>query len=142
MEASHREAHRNAMVEIGGDDRAAGEGVAAAAPDDEAVVAFLDPAADRAEATGHGRDPVRFLDAELGEAVGAALPPGEGGGDEEDREFVDHGGDDAGRHVPALPPGVADDGGGDRLPAPLPPLLERPGGSGRASGKERGSPYG
>src|SRR3546814_2614287 len=95
------------MVEIGGDDRAAGEGVAAAAPDDEAVVAFLDPAADRAEATGHGRDPVRFLDAELGEAVGAALPPGEGGGDEEDREFVDHGGDDVGRHVHALQRGVA-----------------------------------
>ena len=71
VEASHREAHRDAVVEPRVDRRAAGERRAAAAVDDEAVVRLLDADADRPRPAAIAGDPVRFLEPELGEAARA-----------------------------------------------------------------------
>jgi len=61
-----------------------------AAVDHRAVRAFLDRDAQRAQAGGHRGEAVGFLHPQLGDATHDGSAAGDGGGDEEGRELVDH----------------------------------------------------
>ena len=64
--------------------------VKSAAMDGRAIRGFVDHDAQRAQARGHGRDAVGFLDPQLGRATHHGGPFGAGGGHEQCRELVDH----------------------------------------------------
>ena len=63
---------------------------AAVAANDEVVADDLVFDAGGGEAGGDGGEPVALLDPQLVQAVHSRLAVGEGGGDGEDRVFVDH----------------------------------------------------
>ena len=72
-----------------------------AAVDDEIVADDLVRDARRRKAGGDRGEPVALLDAQLVQAAHARLAAREGGGDGENRIFVDHRGRRATRHVDA-----------------------------------------
>ena len=99
-------AHGDAVV-VAGFDQAAAGGRAAAALDHEAVFTLFGLDAIGAQHVDHGFHAICFLDAQLFGAGDDGFASGEGGQHAEDREFVDHGGDEALRHVAADQGGAA-----------------------------------
>ena len=97
----------------------------AGALDDQIVALDRDAHAAAGEPGGDGREPVAFLDAQLGEPAHDRAPSGAGRGDGEDRIFVDHPRRPLGGNVGAGQRAGADTDVGHRLAALLALVQQR-----------------
>ena len=87
--AEYEKAHGDAVIH-GGGNRAAARGRCASAVDDQIVALNLDADARRFKAVGHHRQPVAFLDPQFAQSTHARRAGRTGGGDGQNRVFVDH----------------------------------------------------